>query len=509
MNSPVVAPEIFAGGTSLADNRVAVVDIGSNSVRLVVYDLGSRVLVPQINEKVFCGLGRQLATTGKLDPDGRQLATVALEHFHAMIKRSHVRRVEAVATAAVRDAQDGPDFKIHAENRLGVPIRVLDGDEEARYSALGVIAGIPDATGIVGDLGGGSLELVEVRDKKITNRATLPLGPLRLLGLDLGSNRAIKDHIDRELKRVAWTRKLVQPTLYLVGGSWRSLARLHLKQGGERHGIKIPHQYTLRASEARDLKNFVPGRKQLDRLEDSDRQRFEGLPTAALVLERLLDHTGAAQVVVSAYGLREGIVAEIQGPEFLAQDPLLAGAQELCRQMARDAALASELIQFSAPLFTAEAPAERRLRNAACWLADIAWRVHPEYRANFAFGLIVGLQFAGLDHEARVFLASVLFERYPGGEEFEDVKRIRASIDENLRARARILGRTLRLGMTLSGGCAGTLGQCGLILRKTKIDINAPKPLRVLLDETIEKRKEAIEDALERAQGSPQFGEPR
>jgi exopolyphosphatase/guanosine-5'-triphosphate,3'-diphosphate pyrophosphatase len=509
VNSPVLAPQACAASTGLGEDRMAVVDIGSNSVRLTIYDLNSRVLIPHVNEKVFCGMGRQLSVTGRLDPDGRQLAVMALERYRAFIQASRVAHVEAVATAAVRDASDGIAFKEHAQDRLGVPIRILDGDEEARYSALGVIAGIPDAAGVVGDLGGGSLELVEVHDKKIGNRATLPLGPLRLLGLGLGSNKAIREHIDKELKQVAWLRKLSRPTLYLVGGSWRSLARIHLKQSGDRHLIKIPHQYTLRASEARDLRQFVPGRKQLDRMEDGDRQRHEGLVMAALVLERFIDAANAQEVVVSAYGLREGIVAERQGLEKLALDPLIAGVRELCRQMSRDPALADELVDFTAPMFTWEQPRERRLRIAACWLADIAWRVHPEYRANVAFWRVLGEQFAGLDHDGRVFLASTLFERYPGGVEAEEVKRLRASVPEASRSLARVLGRTLRLGLTLSGGVSGTLGKCRLGVKKGGVSLEVPDELRVLLDETIDKRVQTINEALERTPGGSLLTEAR
>lgn len=498
MNSAMIGTQAFAAGSGVGEERIAVVDIGSNSVRLTIYDLNSRVLIPQVNEKVFCGMGRQLATTGKLDPDGRQLAILALERFRTLIKIARVQHVEVVATAAVRDASDGQAFKEHAEDRLNMPIRILDGDEEARLSAIGVVAGIPDANGIVGDLGGGSLELVEVHDKKIGHRGTLPLGPLRLLGLDFSSSKAMREHIDKELKRVVWMRKIVAPTLYLVGGSWRSLARIHLRQTGARHLLKIPHQYTLRASEARDLKQFVPGKKQLDRMEEADRLRREGLVTAALVLERVIDVTGAHEVVVSAYGLREGIVAERQGLQNLNLDPLISGARELCRQMSRDPMVPDELVHFTAPLFPWEPPHERRLRVAACWLSDIAWRVHPEYRANVAFWRILGEQFAGLDHEGRVFLSSVLYERYPGGAEAEDSRAIRETIAEPLRAKARVLGRTLRLGMTLSGGVSGTLPRCQLTIRKGVVTPLLPDDLKVLLDDTVAKRVDAINEALER-----------
>ncbi|MFO1187611.1 MAG: Ppx/GppA family phosphatase [Alphaproteobacteria bacterium] len=496
----MIGSDAFAASSSIGEERIAVVDIGSNSVRLTIYDLNSRVLIPQVNEKVFCGMGRQIATTGKLDPDGRQLAITALERFRALIRVARVQHIEIVATAAVRDASDGAAFKEHAEDRLGMPIRILDGDEEARLSALGVVAGIPDASGIVGDLGGGSLELVGVHDRKIGHRTTLPLGPLRLLGIDFASSKAMREHIDKELKRVQWMRKIARPTLYLVGGSWRSLARIHLKQSGERHVLKIPHQYTLRAGEARDFKRFVPGKKQFDRMEEADRaaQRREGLVTAAIVLERFIDIANAQDVVISAYGLREGIVAERQGLQSLALDPLLAGVRELCRQMARDPQLADELVHFTAPLFPWEPPHERRLRIAACWLCDIAWRVHPEYRANVAFWRVLGEQFAGLDHEGRVFLASVLYERYPGGAESEDSRAIRMTSPEPLRSKARVLGRVLRLGMTLSGGVSGTLPRCQLAVRKGIVTPNLPEDLRILLDDTVEKRIDAINEALQR-----------
>ncbi len=241
------------------------------------------------------------------------------------------------------------------------------------------------------------------------------------------------------------------------------------------------------------------GKKSLDGIAGIAKKRLEGLPLGALVLERLVEATGCRNVMVSAYGLREGIVAEAQGPSFLSIDPVFAVAQDLCVQMARDPALCAELVDWTAPLFKWELPEQRRLRIAACWLSDIAWRKHPEYRAEVGFTHVLSEQFSGLDHCGRAFLALTLHERYPDGRETEELRAVRKFLPEEARDRARILGLALRLGIALAGACAGTLPQCPLSLDGDKVRLQVPKHMRALTGETIGKRLEAVADALERS----------
>jgi exopolyphosphatase / guanosine-5'-triphosphate,3'-diphosphate pyrophosphatase len=159
---------------------VGVIDIGSNSVRLVVYEGISRSPTPIFNEKVLCGLGREVSTKGKLNPDAVESAIAALKRFRALCDVLEVGDLRVVATAAVREAKDGAAFIREAEKACRTSIEVLSGKREARLAALGVIASVYRPDGVAGDLGGGSLELVEVRGDEIGIGVTLPFGGLAL-----------------------------------------------------------------------------------------------------------------------------------------------------------------------------------------------------------------------------------------------------------------------------------------------------------------------------------------
>ncbi|MFZ1988630.1 MAG: Ppx/GppA family phosphatase [Alphaproteobacteria bacterium] len=499
MNNPLSRSEFLAGAGLSSTDRIAVVDIGSNSVRLVVYNRGARALIPLFNEKIFCGIGRKIQSTGKLDVDGMQKAIDALSRYRQLISSTRAVQVEAVATAAVRDASNGREFVAHAENVLNAPIRILSGEEEGRLSAIGVHAGIPEASGIVGDLGGGSLELVKIGRNKVGDAVTLPLGPLRLMDLGLDSLKATRAYVDEQLSKVGWLKSGRGQTFYLVGGSWRNLARLHLDQN--EYPLTILHQYGVDGEEAAEFCRSVAklGRKSLEGIAGIAKKRLEGLPLAALVLERLVEATSCKEVMVSAYGLREGIVAEAQGAAFLSIDPVFAVAQDLCAQMARDPALCAELVDWTAPLFKWETPEQRRLRIAACWLSDIAWRKHPEYRSEVGFTHVLSEQFSGLDHFGRAFLALTLHERYPEGRDNDEIKAVRNFLPEDARDRARILGLALRLGIALAGACAGTLPHCPLSIEGDRVRLQVPRHMGSLTGETINKRLADVAEALERS----------
>ncbi len=229
---------------------VAVVDIGSNSVRLVVYDGLRRSPTPVFNEKILCGLGKGVAITGKLAEGGIVRALAALRRFRALAKQIGVKQVFAVATAAAREAQNGQAFIESAEEAIGVGINVLTGKEEARYAALGVIAGIPEADGIVGDLGGGSLELIDVQDGKLRDGITLPFGPLRLIDMSGGSIARAKEIVDEYLDKPRYS-KTEGRTFYAVGGTWRNLARLHMAQN--KYPLHVLHHYTMTRQQAAAL----------------------------------------------------------------------------------------------------------------------------------------------------------------------------------------------------------------------------------------------------------------
>ncbi|MBN8892719.1 MAG: exopolyphosphatase [Rhodospirillales bacterium 70-18] len=433
--------------------RCAVVDLGSNSVRLVVFEGSHRNPVPIFNEKAVLRLGRGLQATGLLNEEAVAQTLTVMNRYAAIARAMGADPFEVLATAAVRDARNGPDFVAGLRARLpGAAIRVLSGEQEAELSAAGMLCGIPDADGVLADIGGGSLEVVRLRAGQRGLARTLPLGVLRLserAGGDAARARAIAE---TELAGVPWLAEGAGRDLYAVGGAWRALARIHIAQTG--YPLNMVHHYTISRDEARDLTSVIAGasRRALERMPGVPRRRVEDLPFAAVALRRVLRATGARRVVFSANGLREGWYMERMTAEMRARDPLLSAGQELAERLGRDPTLPPALLAWTDPLFVDEPAAHRRLREAACWMSDIGSHDHPEYRAEQAYLRILRQPGIGLDHLARAFLALTLALRYEAEPDAPFLSTARMLLGPEDTRRATILGVALRLAYTLSAG---------------------------------------------------------
>jgi exopolyphosphatase/guanosine-5'-triphosphate,3'-diphosphate pyrophosphatase len=442
--------------------RHAVVDIGSNSIRLVVFDGVCRAPFAIFNEKVLCGLGRGMARSGRLDRDGMTLALANLDRFARLIEAMAVAEVDAVATAAVREAADGAEFVGQVRSRCGLEVRVLSGADEAELSALGVLSGIPEADGVIGDLGGGSLELVQVTAGAVGAHATLPLGPLALherAGADAASAKAL---IDEAIAGLRWLREVPGRPLYLVGGSWRALARIHMARHD--YPLRVIHRFRLRRAEIIALSEVVArqSRDSLSDMEEVPRRRLDVLPLASLVLDRLLKASAAKEVVFSAYGLREGLAYARLPATSRREDSLISACREVAGRAARFPEHGAELVHWTRELFPDEAPQATRLRHAACLLSDISWRAHPDYRAEHAFMEVLRHPGLHLDHHERAFLALAVFGRYTSREAPALVARVARLVEPEAAARAQVIGLAARLGETISGGVPGLVDRFAL-----------------------------------------------
>ncbi len=480
---------------------VSVVDIGSNSVRMVTYDGLRRAPAPIFNEKITASLGRGVAANGKLPQEGVRRTLRLLARFARLNHTMKVKSVHAIATAAVRDARDGADFTRRAEQVLGVPIRVLNGEEEAKYTALGVIAGIPDADGVVGDLGGGSLELVRVKAGKVKSGDTLPLGALRLAEegeRDLARIRAL---IDARLQGHPLVRKLEGRVLYAVGGAWRNLARLHMHWTG--YPLSVVQQYTIPRHEllrlVERLVEMPPD--ELSALGIISERRAELIATAALVLGRLVELSGARRVIFSALGVREGLLFSELPKEVRKADPLLSATWDFARRYSRSPLHELELCAWSDQLAKGGAiectTRWRRLRYAACMLADIGWRAHPDFRGTRALNLVAQANFNGLDHYSRAFLALAVFFRYQGVGARPPVD-IAALVDDKGLFRARVLAALMRLAYSLSAAMPGALPGIPLKVTPRKLELELRGDNAALAGEVVRKRLEHLARLLER-----------
>jgi len=457
---------------------------------LVVYDGLRRSPTPVFNEKILCGLGKGVAVTGKLNESAIVRALSALRRFRALARQIGSKDVYAVATAAAREASNGGEFIDLAEKALGAGIQVLTGKEEARFAALGVIAGIPEADGIAGDLGGGSLELIDIKDGKLNDGVTLPLGPLRLMdmsGSNMGRARKI---VDEYFEKTSILDKLKGRSFYAVGGTWRNLARMQMAHA--HYPLHVLHQYTMTRTQAIGISSLVSGLSPgaLKDVKDVSRSRSETMPYGAMVLERLLHHSKPEDVVCSVYGVREGFLYAKLPRKKMRSDALLASCWDFARRYARSPEHELELCDWTDQIFgdgkLKESPVEQRLRYAACLLADIGWRAHPDYRADRSLSMISQAAFVGVDHPGRVFLALTVFYRYEGEMMKDDLTRL---LEERHMVRAHLLSSVFRLAYILSAAMPGMLPRIGLKLSGNKeLLLTLPRKLADLMGERVEKR---------------------
>jgi exopolyphosphatase/guanosine-5'-triphosphate,3'-diphosphate pyrophosphatase len=477
--------------------RCGVVDLGSNSVRLVVYEGHSRNPMPIFNEKAVLRLGRGLQATGRLNDEGAAQALTVLHRYHAVARAMGATPFDILATAAVRDADNGPAFVAALRERMpGVPIHILSGQEEAALSADGVLCGIPAADGVLADIGGGSLEVVRLANGRCGPSQTLKLGVIRLAeraGNDPARARAI---VDADMQAVPWLGQASGGDLYLVGGAWRALARIHIAQTN--YPLFMVHHYTIGREEARDLAGFIftATRKTLERLPNAPRRRIDDLPFAAITLRRLLATTNAGRVVFSASGLREGWFMRRMPREIREQDPLLGAAWEMAARYGRDPALPPALMEWTQPLFPSETAADARLRQALCWMSDIGSHDHPEFRAEQAFLRVLRQPGVALDHLSRAFLALAVALRYEAETDAAFLRPSHLLLEAASIQRAEVLGMALRLAYTLSAGTKDLLSGTRLRIQGPRLVLLLQANSGVFAGESVIRRLERLAEAL-------------
>ncbi len=468
--------------------RVGIVDIGSNTVRLVVYETHTKLPIPIFNEKVQCALAREMGKTGRLNPRGIDGALRSLARFSRLAAAMEVTRLELVATAAVREASDGVAFVEQVEAATGHPVHVLSGAEEARLAAVGLLNGVPDADGVLGDLGGGSLDLVGLDGGRIGNFATFPVGHLRLAE-DAGWNRQkARLLIDSALEGLPWLAGMSGRSLYAVGGSWRGLARIFIEQ--THHPLHVLDNYKVHFLDALRLSRLIAdlNENMLQKLTSVRQGRLDTLPYAAIALSALIEAARPEQVVFSGFGMREGQMLELLPPDLRPQDSLISACESQAKRTGRFAIHGQEILDWMTPLFSGETQAERRLRLAVCLLSDIGWTEHPDYRAHHAYQRVLRVPYPGLTHPDRAMMALATFVRY--GRDVADplLNGTPSLLDESSIALSRTIGLALRLAHTLSGGAPGLLAQTRLKIEKDRLILVLPADNAVFLSDAVERR---------------------
>ncbi|MFW5881193.1 MAG: Ppx/GppA family phosphatase [Roseicyclus sp.] len=490
---------LFDGPEAQALARVGVIDIGSNSVRMVVFDGAARSPAYFFNEKILCGLGAGFSETGRLNPEGRVRALIALRRFAALAGGMKVAPLLTVATAAVRDAVDGPDFRDDVEKATGLEIRIIGGDEEARLSAQGVLLGWPGAEGVVCDIGGSSMELAELRGGgRVGARHTSDLGPLKLLGLP-GGRKAMRAHIKSRMADLVAAFPKAPERLFLVGGSWRAIARIDMERRG--YPLKVLHEYRMTPKAIFDTIAMIEATDVADLRSKTgtSAERMRLVPLAAEVLKALVRQLKPREVAVSSYGIREGLLYEQMSEALQHRDPLIEAARHAEASSARMPGFGRALYRFVEPLFPRAGHDKKRLIRAACLLHDVSWRAHPDYRAEVCFDNATRANLGGLTHGERVYLGLALLHRYKSnraGTNFDE--SLLTLLPEAQVKEAEILGRAMRFGAMFTVETPTDHGELTWRPKRRELQLTLKTELgRALYGEVAEARFRALANAME------------
>lgn len=479
------------GKISTQANPVAVIDIGSNSIRLVVFEDEVRSPTPVFNEKLLCGLGRKRTPEGGLNKRAMDRALQALRRFRAVNEHIGVKRCLAFATEAVRSATNGREFIAEAEACCGGPIRILEGREEAELAAAGIASGFLDPDGFAGDLGGGSLELINLKGRAVLDEISVPLGSLNLMEIAGNDFSNASAYIDKHLQNIPWLSKGSGRPFYVIGGTWRSVARLHMMETD--YPLSIMHHYVMTPKQIENLYGSVTGRNpSVKHLGKISRERREMLPYGLLLLKRLADRLKPSQIVFSACGVREGLLYENLPPDEQVLDPLITACEEMARRRARSFDYGPELFRWTDGLFNCdeleETVEETRLRQAACLLFDVGWRGHPDYRGEKALGLIAQSSFMGVDHPGRAYLALAVYYSHERTLIGEFSPALRKLTGRTLNRRAQILGTAARFASKLSISMPGIINQTTIGYNKGNLVLQLPAKLEALDGEEVRHR---------------------
>ncbi|MBI1416362.1 MAG: exopolyphosphatase [Limimaricola sp.] len=487
---------LFNDPKARALSRVGVVDVGSNSVRLVVFDGAARSPAYFYNEKIMCGLGAGLSQTGRLNPEGRRRAMSAIRRFAALAQGMGIPPLTAVATAAVREAADGEEFRREVLAETGVRLWVIDGREEARLSAQGVLLGWPGSYGLVCDIGGSSMELADLAEGRVGNRMTSPLGPFKLREVK-GGKKALKSYIKAEIAKLhdAMSGETAM-RLFLVGGSWRAIARIDMERRG--YPLTVLHEYRMTVRQVSATAEYI-AEQDLDALRarcsiSSDRMSL--VPLAVQVLRELVRVFRPKDIAVSSYGIREGMLYEQMPRELRERDPLVEACAFAEAKDARLPGFGRILHDFVRPLFPRADWQKSRIIRAACLLHDVSWRAHPDYRDEVAFDNATRANLGGLKHQERVFLGLALLHRYSNrreGSRFEPLFKLLPTAEQ---VQAEVLGKAMRLGAMLWLNADEQPGQLEWHPNKKTLTLRLSEHARPLFGEVAEARLGALGAAL-------------
>ena len=480
---------------------LSVVDIGSNSVRLVVYEGAKRSPAVIFNEKILCALGKSVGVNGLLSEESMNKALEALRRFRAVSQNLGATKIYAIATAAARDASNGPAFIKQAEEILGYKIEVLSGDQEAKLAATGVMSGMMNADGFVADMGGGSIEITNLSKQKTYEVTSLPIGALRLLQSSAGDYEQAEKAVEKELQKIKWLKKGKNRFLYLVGGTWRTYAKLHMAH--TEYPLKFIDNYRIETDNALNFIDFLKKSdiSEINGIDDISKGRKETFIYGACALKELIQKINPSQIIFSSCGVRDGLLYQLLPEKERNKDPLYSACYDLAILRSRSPQNSEELCSWTDDLWESikikESERDRNLRHAICLLSDIAWRIHPEYRGLHSINIIAQSSFAGLEHKDRIYIALGVFFRHEGKYKSRMLPEVSNLLKDEEVEKARTVGLAIRLANIISANMPGILQHTPIKGTKNgELILTLPQPYKVLDGERVVRRLTSLAQLL-------------
>lgn len=479
-------------------------------MRLVIYDIFGSHFTPVYNEKILAGLGRDLRDTGRLSVSGKAQCREALVRFSKIIAARGLPPPLIGATAAMREAEDAPDFVAEIKAETGLDISPVSGAEEARLSALGLLSNNDRRKGLGADLGGASLEIMRVgpelrRAEANIKGISLPLGPFDAIGGNLSSLKqadyqALIPELDRVLASVSGEMD-GEDKLYLIGGAWRNLATIH--QHRTNYPMRTLQGYRITSKAARKLAHWAwtDGLEELLSAPDMRPARAETLPYAGLLLERLIRRFKPESVVISMAGLREGLVWDSLPDSVKTRDALIDGCRDFARGFVQAEHFGAPLYRFLSPLLP-HLPCgfgdinDARLLQAACHLAGLGKNLHPDYRAELVFEDVLYAPVAGLTHAERAFLSLSLFRTYTAKRRPPVAGLIDKLLIAPQRHTAACIGEAIRLAIVATGRTPSLLSEFELSVEGQILTLTVRDDLSDMLTQQVLYRLEKLANLL-------------
>jgi exopolyphosphatase / guanosine-5'-triphosphate,3'-diphosphate pyrophosphatase len=465
----------------------AVIDIGSNAIRFVVYSGAERAPTPIYNEKASISLGKAVGEKGQIPKAIITEATKALTRFAKLSEAMDVKQRVTIATAAVRDASNGQEFL--AEARLIMPeIRLLTGDQEAMAGGHGILAEFPKANGIAADLGGGSLELIRLSNGVLGDRISVPMGTMKLRAMD-----SIATSLAGLTKAVTGQLTAKADTLFLIGGAWRAMAKLdHFLTN---HPLPLIANHCLEKSRLPDLLKNAQDEELLKATKGIPQARLATLADAVALAKALAERFDSDRLIVTTSGIREGLLFGHLDEDIKRLDPVIESIRHETAGHWRFAGFGDALFEWIKPLQLADTGRDQILLHAACCFADTAWAIQPDFRPIHAARLALDGLWHGLLLEERIQIAYATFIACGGKTGWPDALDIYVRPDR-LR-RAHNWGLSMRLAKRLSAGVPDLLTKSSIAQIEGNVSLAYESGERSLHTGSVERRLKALAQALD------------